>query len=65
MYPYELEVKDSMESYKSVSYLDILLDIDSNGRLKIHCMTIVMILTLQSSTFLFYVNVVIYDFHLL
>jgi hypothetical protein len=30
----ELEIKDSTESDKSASYLDILLNIDSNGRLK-------------------------------
>jgi hypothetical protein len=32
-YPNELEIKDSTESDKSASYLDILLNIDSNGRL--------------------------------
>jgi hypothetical protein len=45
---------------KSASYLDILPNIDSNGRQ--HFTTNVMILTLQSSTFLFYV--VIYHLHL-
>jgi hypothetical protein len=36
IYPDELEIKDTSESvlvYKSDSYLDILLNIDSNGRL--------------------------------
>jgi hypothetical protein len=32
IYPGELEIKDTTESDKSVSYLDILLNIDSNGR---------------------------------
>jgi hypothetical protein len=33
--PDELEIKDTTESDKSASYLDILLKIDSNGRLTI------------------------------
>ena len=33
IYPDELEIKDTTESDKSASYLDILLSIDSNGRL--------------------------------
>jgi hypothetical protein len=33
VYPYELEIKDTTESDKSASYLDILLNIDSNGTL--------------------------------
>ena len=33
IYPDELEIKDTTESDRSASYLDILLDIDSNGRL--------------------------------
>ena len=33
IYPDELEVKDTTESEKPASYLDILLNIDSNGRL--------------------------------
>jgi hypothetical protein len=61
IYPDELEIKDTTESDKSASYLDILLNIDSNGRLKLHYMANVMILTLQSSTLLFYV--VTYHFH--
>jgi hypothetical protein len=32
-YPDELEIKDTTESDKSASYRDILLNIDSNGRL--------------------------------
>jgi hypothetical protein len=32
-YPDELQIKDITESDKSASYLDILLNIDSNGRL--------------------------------
>jgi hypothetical protein len=55
IYPEELEIKDTTESDKSASYLDMLLNIDY--------MTNVMILTLQLSTFLFYV--VTYHFHLL
>jgi hypothetical protein len=39
MYPEELEIKDSTESDIFASYLDILLNIDSNGRLTttLHC----------------------------
>jgi hypothetical protein len=33
IYPDELEIKDTTESDKLVSYLDILLNIDSNGKL--------------------------------
>jgi hypothetical protein len=33
IYPDELEIKDTTVSDKSASYLDILLNIDSNGRL--------------------------------
>jgi hypothetical protein len=33
IYPDELEINDTIESDKSASYLDILLNIDSNGRL--------------------------------
>jgi hypothetical protein len=35
IYPDELEIKDTTASDKSTSYLDILLNIDSNGRLTI------------------------------
>jgi type IV secretory pathway VirB6-like protein len=57
IYPDELEKKDTTESDKSASYLDILLDI--------HYMTNMIILTLQLSTFLFYVVTYMYHFHLL
>jgi hypothetical protein len=33
IYPDELEIRDTTESDKSASCLDILLNIDSNGRL--------------------------------
>jgi hypothetical protein len=33
IYPDELEIKDTTKSDRSASYLDILLNIDSNGRL--------------------------------
>ena len=33
IYPDELEIKDTTESDKSASYLDVLFNIDSNGRL--------------------------------
>jgi hypothetical protein len=33
IYPDELKIKDTTESYKSASYLYILLNIDSSGRL--------------------------------
>ena len=33
IYPDELEIKDTTESDRCVSYLDILLNIDSDGRL--------------------------------
>ena len=32
IYPNELEIKDTTESSMSASYLDILLNIDSNGK---------------------------------
>ena len=35
IYPDELEIKDTTESDRSALYLDILLNIDSNGRLTI------------------------------
>jgi hypothetical protein len=62
IYPHEFEIKDTTESDKSASYLDILLNIDSSGRLTT---------TIYDkrddfdnlSTFLFYA--VIYNFHLL
>jgi hypothetical protein len=34
IYPEELDIKNTTESDKSASYLDILLNIDSNGSLK-------------------------------
>jgi hypothetical protein len=34
IYPVELEIKDTTESNKSASKLDILLNIDSSGRLR-------------------------------
>jgi hypothetical protein len=63
IYPDELKIKDKTESDKSASYLDILLNIDSNGRLTTTLYDKRDDFTLQSSTFLFYV--VIYHFHLL
>jgi hypothetical protein len=33
MYPNELEVKDTTECSTSASYLDILLEMDTNGKL--------------------------------
>jgi hypothetical protein len=33
IYPEELEIKENTDSDKSASYLDILLNIDSSGRL--------------------------------
>jgi hypothetical protein len=33
IYPDELEIKDTTDSDRSASYLDILLEFDSNGRL--------------------------------
>jgi hypothetical protein len=63
IYPDELEIKDTTESDKSPSYLDILLYIDTNGRLTTSLYDKRDDLTLQSSTFLFYV--VTYHFHLL
>ena len=35
MYPAELEIKDTMESKTSASYLDLLLSIDRDGHLSI------------------------------
>ena len=34
MYPAELEIKDTTESYTSASYLDLLLSIESDGQLR-------------------------------
>ena len=33
IYPSELEIKDTIESMKSISYLDCLLEIDNSGKL--------------------------------
>jgi hypothetical protein len=65
IYPDELEIKYTTESDKSASYLhvDILLNIDTNGRLTTSLydssddfdFSLPVILTLQSTTFLFYV----------
>jgi hypothetical protein len=54
IYADKLEIKETTESNKSASYLDILLNIYSNGRLTTTLYDKCMILTLQSSTFLFY-----------
>jgi hypothetical protein len=51
IYPDELEIKDTTESDKSASCLDILLNIDSIGRLT----TSLYDIRDDSSTFLFYV----------
>jgi hypothetical protein len=65
LYPDEFEIKDTAEFDKSASYLHILLtcNIDSNDRLPTTLYGKRDDLTLQSSTFLFYV--VTYQFHLL
>jgi hypothetical protein len=63
IYPNELEIKNTRESDISASCLDILLNIDSSGRVTTTLYDKVMILTFQSSIFLFYVG--IYHFHLL
>ena len=34
IYPYELEIKDTTDTTKSASYLDLYLEIDNDGRLK-------------------------------
>ena len=34
IYPIELEIKDTRDTDRSVSYLDLHLDIDSEGRLR-------------------------------
>jgi hypothetical protein len=34
IYPIELEIKDTTDTYRSASYLDLLLEIDSEGRLR-------------------------------
>ena len=36
IYPNELEIKDTTESSMSASYLDILLNIDINGKITTH-----------------------------
>jgi hypothetical protein len=64
IHPQELEIKDNTESDKFASYLDIFyLILTPVADWKLHYMTNVIILTLQSSTFLFYV--VTYHFRLL
>jgi hypothetical protein len=63
IYPDELEIKDTTESDKSASYIDILLNIDSKGRLTTKLYDKGYDLTLLSSTSLF--SVLIYHFHLL
>jgi hypothetical protein len=55
--PDELEIKDTTESDKSASNLDILLNIDSNGRLTTTLHENMMIVTLQLSTFLFWYHI--------
>ena len=34
IYPMEVEIKDTTDTYRSASYLDLHLEIDSEGRLK-------------------------------
>jgi len=34
IYPIELEIKDTTDTYRSASYLDLHLEIDSEGRLR-------------------------------
>jgi hypothetical protein len=58
----ELEITGTTEADKSASYLDIYLILAPMADWQFHYMTNVMIFTLQSSTFLFYV--VAYHFHL-
>jgi hypothetical protein len=63
IYPNELEIKDIAESEKPASYLDILLNFHSNGRLTTTLYDKRDDIDFAASTFLFYV--VIYHFHLL
>ena len=63
IYPNELEINDTTESDRCASYLDILLNIDSNGRLTTTLYDKCDDFDLQLSTFLFYV--VMYHYHLL
>ena len=40
IYPMEVEIKDTTDTYRSASYLDLHLEIDSEGRLRFqfsHC----------------------------
>jgi hypothetical protein len=53
MYDYELKRNVTTESDISASYLNSLLNVDSNGSWQLHYMTNLMTLTLQSSTFPF------------
>ena len=57
IYPIELEIKDTTDTDRSVSYLDLHLDIDSEGRLrtKLHDFTKEMISIFPSWTFHSYV----------
>ena len=68
IYPEELEIKDTTESDKSASYLDILLNIDSNGGLTTTVMISVMTLNEirynpAASTFLLVVDLALKSPH--
>jgi uncharacterized protein YlbG (UPF0298 family) len=47
LYPNELEVKDTTDTLKSVSYIDLHLEIDNEEKLKTHFTTNVMISLFQ------------------
>ena len=43
IFPIELEIKDTTDTYRSASYLDLHLEIDSEGRLRMKLTTKEMI----------------------
>jgi hypothetical protein len=63
IHPDELEIKDTTESDKSAPYLNILLNIDANGRLTTSLYDKRVDFDFAIVNFLFYV--VTYHFHLL
>jgi hypothetical protein len=65
VYPDGLEIKNTTESDISASYLDILLNIDSDGTLTITLYDKHDDFDFAWSTFLFYVVIYMYHFHLL
>ena len=64
IYPNELEIKDTTESFMSASYLDILLNIDINDKLTTPLMTNETISASPSSTSHIYVAIFHHHLHM-